>query len=240
MQRCWRLAAPAGRSSARTAHGPAFSKLQVYPSRLAPANCGVLIPWSEIFVSRFEGAALKRVALSAGGATASGEAIVTHGGLEGGAVYALVPSIRAELSARGEAALAIDLKPDAAPAEIIQRLSRPRGSDTVTNFLRKALHLDAVAIGLLREGAGALAERVKAVPLRVSGLAGLDRAISTAGGVAWSGLDPDLMIRTRPGVFVAGEMLDFEAPTGGYLLQGTFATAARAATGLLAWLRTRQ
>ena len=212
---------------------------------LAPANCGVRIAWSEIFLSRFESVALKRVAISVGAAKARGEAIVTRSGLEGGVVYALVPHIRAELLARGEAALMIDLKPDADPADLARRLSRPRGGDTITNFLRKALHLDAAAIGLLREteipeGTAALAARVKAVPLRINGLAGLDRAISTAGGVAWSGLDQNQMILARPGVFVAGEMLDFEAPTGGYLLQGTFATAARAATGILTWLRTRE
>ena len=107
------------------------------------------------------------------------------------------------------------------------------------------MHLDAVAVGLLREaglpdGAEALATRIKAMPLRVTGLAGLDRAISTAGGVAWRSLDPGSMIRARPGVFVAGEMLDWEAPTGGYLLQATFATAAKAANGLLGWLAARE
>jgi predicted flavoprotein YhiN len=126
-------------------------------------------------------------------------------------------------------------------SELAARLAVPRRGATLTNHLRKAAHLDPVAIGLLRETAlpeepAALAERIKAVPLKVNGLAPLNRAISTAGGVAWSGLDADLMSVARPGLFVAGEMLDWEAPTGGYLLQGTFATASKAAHGLLNWL----
>jgi predicted flavoprotein YhiN len=113
----------------------------------------------------------------------------------------------------------------------------------MTNFLRKAAHLDAAGAGLVREsglpeGPEALAARIKAAPIRVTGLAGLDRAISTAGGVAWRSLNADLMLTARPGVFVAGEMLDWEAPTGGYLLQGTFATSAEAANGLLDWLHS--
>jgi predicted flavoprotein YhiN len=128
-----------------------------------------------------------------------------------------------------------------ARSELARRLAVPRRGATLTNHLRKAAHLDPVAIGLLRETAlpeepAALAERIKAVPLKISGLAPLDRAISTAGGVAWSGLDTNLMSLARPGLFVAGEMLDWEAPTGGYLLQATFATAARAGNGLLDWL----
>lgn len=165
---------------------------------------------------------------------------MTRHGLEGGAVYALVPLIREAIAARGAAVISVDLKPDASTDEIAARLARPRGRATLTNFMRKALHLDAVAIGLLRETGlpeshEALAARIKAVPLKVQALAGLDRAISTAGGVCWHAVNDDFMLANHPGIFVAGEMLDWEAPTGGYLLQATFATAARAANGLLAW-----
>jgi uncharacterized flavoprotein (TIGR03862 family) len=212
---------------------------------LVPANCAVLVAWSDVFRSRFEGAALKRIALTIGGVTQRGEAIVTGNGLEGGAVYALGPHIRRACAIEKTAELVVDLKPDISLPDLVRRLEKPRGSDTITNHLRKAAHLDPVAIGLLREmalpdGAEALAARIKALPLCVTGLEGIERAISTAGGVGWGGVDDRLMLRTRPGTFVAGEMLDWEAPTGGYLLQATFATAAVAATGLLAWLATRE
>jgi len=220
----------------------AHAGLPVTP--LAPANCGVLIPWSEVFRSRFEGSALKRIALTIDGTTRRGEAIVTHNGLEGGAVYALGPYIRAALAKHETATLVIDLKPDMTHDDLVARLAKPRGKDTITNFLRKAVHLDAATAGLLREdhlpeGRDALAARIKAVPVRVTGVASLDRAISTAGGVAWRSLNADLMLSAQPGVFVAGGMLDWEAPTGGYLLQGTFATSAKAANGLLNWLEVK-
>jgi uncharacterized flavoprotein (TIGR03862 family) len=228
-------------SDGRWAESFADAGISVTP--LAPANCGVLIRWSEVFRSRFEGSALKRIALTVDGITRRGEAIVTRNGLEGGAVYALGPYIRAALAQHGTATLLVDLKPDMTHDQLAARLAKPRGKDTVTNFLRKAVHLDAVGAGLVREAAlpeepEALAARIKSVPLLVTGLAGLERAISTAGGVAWRSLNEDLMLTTRPGVFVAGEMLDWEAPTGGYLLQGTFATSTKAANGLLNWLQS--
>ena len=177
------------------------------------------------------------------GVTRRGEAIVTRNGLEGGAVYALGPHIRAALANNDMTTLLVDLKPDMTHDQLAARFAKPRGKDTVTNFLRKAVHLDAVGAGLVREAAlpeepEALAARIKSVPLLVTGLAGMERAISTAGGVAWRSLNEDLMLTTRPGVFLAGEMLDWEAPTGGYLLQGTFATSTKAANGLLNWLQS--
>lgn len=214
---------------------------------LEPANCGVLVSWSEVFKSRFEGLALKRIALSIASTTVRGEAVVTANGLEGGAIYALGPQIRAALGDGKSATLIVDLKPDLTQSALAERLGRRRSGETLTNFLRKAAHLDPVAVALLREGnaalpgsADALAARIKALPLQVVGVTNLDRAISTAGGVAWTAVDENLMLKDRPGVFVAGEMLDWEAPTGGYLLQGTFATAASAANGLLGWLARRQ
>jgi len=219
----------------------AFEDAGVAVTQLAPANCGVVIAWSPILKSRFEGSALKRIALSIGGSTQRGEAIITRNGLEGGAVYALGPQIRAALARDGVATLVVDLKPDMTHDELASRLAKPRGKETMTNFLRKNARLDSAAVGLLREAelpqsGDALASHIKAVPLRVTGLAGLERAISTAGGVAWTSVDAHLMLHDRPGVFVAGEMLDWEAPTGGYLLQGTFATAAQAASGIIDWL----
>lgn len=222
----------------------AFTHAGIAVTPLAPANAGIHIPWSDVFRTRFEGAALKRIALTIDGTVRRGEAIVTRNGLEGGAVYALGPYIRAALAKNETATLLVDLKPDMEQADLVARLSRPRGKDTMTNFLRKAAHLDAAGAGLLREaelpeGADALAARIKAVPIQITGLAGIERAISTAGGVAWQSLNDDLMLSARPGAFLAGEMLDWEAPTGGYLLQATFATSARAANALLDWVRSQ-
>ncbi|MBN9247334.1 MAG: NAD(P)/FAD-dependent oxidoreductase, partial [Hyphomicrobium sp.] len=151
--------------------------------------------------------------------------------------------LRSALRAQQSVTLSIDLKPDVEHSVLAERLAKPRGKETLTNFLRKAAHLDPPALALLREAgaslpaeADTLATRIKSVPLNVNGLSRIDRAISTAGGIDWPALSGELMIRERPGMFAAGEMLDWEGPTGGYLLQATFATATHAATGLLAWL----
>ncbi|MGE0022743.1 MAG: NAD(P)/FAD-dependent oxidoreductase [Hyphomicrobium sp.] len=215
---------------------------------LAPSNCGVRVAWSEVFRARFAGAPLKRIAGSAGGETVRGEAMITASGLEGGAVYALSAPIRNALAADGMAEIAIDLRPDIAKANLAARLAKPRGKQSLATHLRKALSLDAPAIGLLHEAAhtsgtpltGLEAERiarlVKGIPVRVTGLAPIDRAISTSGGVAFDAVDEAFMLRARPGTFVAGEMLDWDAPTGGYLLQACFATARSAAFGALSYL----
>jgi uncharacterized flavoprotein (TIGR03862 family) len=211
---------------------------------LAPANCGILIPWSD-HMTRHSGTPLKRIGLTCGDATVRGEAIVTRTGLEGGAVYALAGRIREARASTGRAELALDLRPDM-PRETDSRPIRSsRGKQSASTFLRKTLKLPPVAIALLRETGQLpaegppLASRIKAVPLMVTGTAGLERAISTSGGVAFEGLDGNAMLRARPGVFVAGEMLDWDAPTGGYLLQATFATAVAAARGAGRWLQDR-
>jgi len=215
---------------------------------LQPTNCGVLVAWSDVFRERFAGQPLKRLQLSLGTRKERGEAIVTEAGLEGGAIYALSAPVREALAAGGEAILHIDLRPDVTLADLQQRLSAPRGKQSLATFLRKAGHLSPVEIGLLHEAAMAmpgrlagrspdgLATLIKAVPVRISGLAPIARAISTAGGIAFDEIDDGFMLRRKPGVFVAGEMLDWEAPTGGYLLQACFATGAAAAKGALAWL----
>ena len=211
---------------------------------LRPSNCGVLIPWSVRLVGRFAGTPLKTIALTFGGETVRGEAVVTRMGLEGGAVYALSPLIRERLAAGESAALTVDLKPGLDEANLAARLGKTRKGDSVSNTLRKAARLDPVAIAILREGdlprePAPLAARIKSVPLTVQGVAGLERAISTAGGVRFEGMDETFMLRQRPGTFVAGEMLDWEAPTGGYLLQASFATGAAAARGVMEWLKRR-
>ena len=216
---------------------------------LRPANCGFSVGWSDVFRDRFEGQPLKSIALSFGDRTVRGEAVITGDGIEGGAVYALSAELREAIASLGAATLQIALRPDLSTNDLLARLSAPRGKQSLSNGLRKALQLSPVAIGLLQETAIAssrqlalfspeeMAALVKAVPLRLNGTSGLARAISTAGGIAWDELDADFMIKRLPGVFAAGEMLDWEAPTGGYLLQASFATGVAAGRGVLKWLK---
>ena len=213
--------------------------VEVAPFR--PANAGFDVAWSDAFRTRFAGQPLK-AAFSFGGRTVRGEAVISTYGIEGGAIYALSAALRDAIEADGAAVLTVDLKPDLSLGRLTERLQRPRGKASLSNHLRKAAGLDPLAIGLMREAGdppaqgAALAERVKATPLRLLAMQGLDRAISSAGGVRLDQLDENLMLRRRPGVFVAGEMLDWEAPTGGYLLQASFASGAVAAAGVLSWL----
>jgi uncharacterized flavoprotein (TIGR03862 family) len=217
-------------------------------SPLRPANCGFAVAWSDIFRDRFEGEPLKGIAPSFGGRSIRGEAVITHDGIEGGAIYALSAELREAILASGAATMHIALRPDVETGDLIARLSVPRGKQTFTNWLRKAAQLSPVAIGLLQEAAIAssaslaslpaekLAELINGLPIKLTGVAPIARAISTAGGVAFDDLDANFMLRSLPGVFVAGEMLDWEAPTGGYLLQACFATGFAAGSGAINWL----
>jgi hypothetical protein len=207
---------------------------------LRPANCGFTIAWSDVFRTRFAGQPLKNVTLSFGTRTVRGECVVTDYGIEGGAVYALSAALRDAIAAEGSARLTIDLRPDISLSQLAKRLARPRGKQSLANYLRKAVNLSPMEINLLRESKDAnlndasLPPLIKSLPLTLTGTQGLARAISTAGGVPFSAVDDSLMLRALPGVFAAGEMLDWEAPTGGYLLQACFATGAAAAKGVLA------
>jgi uncharacterized flavoprotein (TIGR03862 family) len=208
---------------------------------LKPANVGFEIAWSDVFRERFAGEPLKSATFRFGDVTAQGEAIVTNYGVEGGAIYALSAPLRDALAEDGRATLHIDLKPALSAAQIAAMLVQGRSGDTIASALRKALGLSPLAINLLREANGAplsndptqLAAFIKAVPLRLKAVRGLDRAISTAGGVSWDAVDENLQLRAVPGTYVAGEMLDWEAPTGGYLLQGCFASGVWAARAIL-------
>jgi hypothetical protein len=218
-------------------------------SALKPANCGFKVEWSEIFRDRFEGSPLKGIALSFDGRSVRGEAVITRDGIEGGAVYALSADLREAILSSGHATLHVSLRPDVETGGLAKRLSVPRGKQTFSNWLRKATQLSPVGIGLLQEAAirsgnplsswpvEKLAELINAVPVRLTGVAPMSRAISSAGGVTFDELDAGFMIRRLPGTFVAGEMLDWEAPTGGYLLQACFATGLAAGKGALKWLR---
>ena len=208
-----------------------------------PTNVGVDVAWSAVFTERFAGQPLKNVGLSHGEHAVRGDAMATRYGLEGGAVYSLSREIREALDRDGATTLTVDLRPDLSIEALAERLARPRGKESVSNWLRKAGGLSPVGIGLLREipgvlpeGADKLARRIKAVRLRVTGMQGLERAISTAGGVELDQVDDRLMLKALPGVFIAGEMLDWEAPTGGYLLQASFASGVTAAAGVIDWL----
>jgi uncharacterized flavoprotein (TIGR03862 family) len=219
-------------------------------SPLRPANSGFTVAWSDVFRDRFEGQPLKGVALTFDQHTVRGEAVITRAGIEGGAVYALSAELREAILRDGQATLSIALRPDAEIGELTARLSAAKGKQSFSNFLRKAANLSPVAIGLLQEHAKAsgkslaalspadLARLIQAVPVELNGVAPIARVISTAGGIAFGELDGNFMLRRLPGVFAAGEMLDWEAPTGGYLLQASFATGVAAGRGALKWLES--
>ncbi len=204
---------------------------------LSPSNAGVAIHWSDALRLRHEGAPLKGVAFSIAGVTTRAEAVITRNGLEGGAIYALSAPLRAAL-ANSAAVLTLDLRPDTSEPALAARLAAAKKGDSLANILRKQAGLAPAAIGLLREAGdmprepAALAARIKALPLNIAALQGFERAISSAGGIPFDALDARLMLKDRPGVFVAGEMLDWDAPTGGYLLQACFSTAYAASEGI--------
>jgi len=228
-----------------------FADAGIEIAPLQPANSGFLVDWSETFKDRFEGQPLKRIALSFRGEAVRGEALITRQGIEGGAIYVLSGKLRDAITRDGQVTLHIALRPDASSDDLIARLDHPRGKQSFSTFLRKALKLSPQEIGLLNEVTiagpqrlssmkpAALAQLINAVPLRLSGIASIARAISSAGGISFVAVDDHFMLRERPGTFVAGEMLDWEAPTGGYLLQACFSTGASVGDGVLKWLDSR-
>lgn len=199
-----------------------------------PANSGLLVNWSP-HMHRFFGAPVKATALTGGDVRSRGEFVVTQQGLEGSGIYSVSSAVR------GGCALAVDLMPDVSVVQLQVRLSAKRGKTTRTNHLRKVLRLDPVKLALLQEfGAplppdDMLAPWIKALPVKHAGLCPLDQAISTAGGVSWGAVDQGLMLRNLPGMFVCGEMLDWEAPTGGYLITGCLATGQWAGRHAVKW-----
>ncbi|HPA38435.1 MAG TPA: TIGR03862 family flavoprotein [Phenylobacterium sp.] len=216
-----------------------LSGADVAVSPLRPANCGFDAAWSDLFADGFAGHPLKALALTHAGRTVRGEAMITRHGLEGGAVYALSAGLREAIAAEGPQTLTVDLRPDQTRAALTARIAAARPGLSISSLLKKALKLSPAAAALVREGHGPglargdLAAAVKAVPVRLTGPRPIARAISTAGGISRAALDEGLMLRARPGVWAAGEMLDWEAPTGGYLLQASFATGLWAAEDIL-------
>lgn len=212
---------------------------------LLPANAGFALEWSPYLRERFAGQPLKPVALSHLGQRVQGEAMITQSGIEGGAVYALSAALRDSIVRDGSADLSVDLRPNMTVEDLAQKLQAPRKGLSLGNFLRRTINLSPLAVALLNEttrdlaqlSAHDLAKRIKDVPLRLTGMMDIDRAISSAGGILRDGIDANMMLVKIPGVFVAGEMIDWEAPTGGYLLQATFATGVAAAQGIATYLK---
>lgn len=222
----------------------ATAGLDVQP--FEPANGGFLVEWSDRFKGQFAGHPLKAVRLTFEGRSVVGEAMITQAGLQGGGVYALSRSLREGIGREGVVTLDVDLRPALTEAQLVTRLAKGRAGDSLSNRLRKTLNLSPLEIALLREAHGAalpqspeqLAKAIKASPLQLTGLQPIDRAISSAGGVRFASLDQDYMAGAKPGLFLAGEMLDWEAPTGGYLLQACFATGKAAGEAALAYIKT--
>jgi uncharacterized flavoprotein (TIGR03862 family) len=223
---------------------PVLEKHGIEIRPFKPANCGFRVSWSHHLSDRFAGTPLKRIRLSLGEKTVSGEALLSKQGIEGGAVYALSAEIRDALERSGKAELRADLKPQMPLEKLVERLSAGRAKQSLSNFLRKAAGLSAAEIALLRENGQfpdtpeALARLIKSAPIAVNTPYDIGRAISSAGGIALDEVDEHLMLKKLPGVFAAGEMLDWEAPTGGYLLQACFSMSDRAARSILDLLKT--
>ena len=221
-------------------------------SPLRPANCGFDCAWSEHFRTRFAGQPVKSVVASftdAAGTThqQQSEFMVTDSGVEGGLIYALSAPLRDAIAAQGPATLHLDLAPLRDLPRLTRDLSASRGKRSLSNHLQNQANISGVKAGLLREAASAddladparLAALIKALPLKLTAPRPLDKAISSAGGVTFDALNEHLMLRDAPGVFCAGEMLDWEAPTGGYLLTACFASGRAAGAGAVDWLRAR-
>ena len=222
---------------------------------LQPANCGFIVDsargvgvaWSDHFREKFAGQPVKTVVASFGGRSVAGECVVTANGVEGGAIYALSALLRDAIEANGSATLTLDLAPGKSVQRLTEEIAHPRGSRSMASHLQSRVGISGVKAGLLRECASKddyteparLAAAIKALPLRLVAPRPLDEAISSAGGVMRAALDEHLMLRELPGVFCAGEMLDWEAPTGGYLLTTCFASGRAAGLGVLDWCHAR-
>jgi uncharacterized flavoprotein (TIGR03862 family) len=223
---------------------PWLEQAGVRVAPLKPSNCGFDVRWSPHFRERFDGHPVKSVVLYLGSFRQQGEFIVTEEGVEGGLIYSASALLRDEIESAGQAVMKLDLAPDRSQEWLLERLSGPRGSRSISSHLERAVHLKGVKAGLLREflskedfaNPETLAASIKGLSVPLVATRPLDEAISSAGGVSFEALDEDLMIRSLPGVFCAGEMLDWEAPTGGYLLTACFASGYTAGKGVLGWL----
>jgi uncharacterized flavoprotein (TIGR03862 family) len=224
--------------------------VRIAPLRAANSGFDVAGRWSEHFSSRFAGDPLKSIVLSFTDRSGTafrrqGEFVVTETGVEGSLVYAVSALVREEIAATGSAIVHLDLLPEREPERVLREVTHPRGSRSMSSHLQSRTGLKGVKVALLREmvpeedfaDPGRLAAAIKNLPIRLAAPRPLEEAISTAGGVPFEALDASLMLRSLPGVFCAGEMLDWEAPTGGYLLTACFATGRAAGIGAVGWLQ---
>jgi hypothetical protein len=239
---------------------PLLAERGVDVAPLRASNCGFDVAptgpdragWSAHLRERFAGEPVKPVAITAADAAGvvhrqQGEFVVTETGIEGSLVYAFSAGLREQIAARGDATLTLDLLPQRTPAQVSAETHRPRGARSLSTHLKSRLHLQGVKVGLLHElltpaqmnDPDALAGFIKALPLRLAAARPISEAISSAGGVRFESLDAALMARSSPGLFIAGEMLDWEAPTGGYLLTACLATGRAAGLGAATWLNGR-
>ncbi|HNB40423.1 MAG TPA: TIGR03862 family flavoprotein [Anaerolineales bacterium] len=221
-----------------------LSQAGVKVEPLRPANCGFDVAWSSVFKEKFDGQPVKSVIVSFGAFHQQGEFIITQEGVEGSLVYAASALLRDAIEASGTATMTLDLAPDRTEAQLVERLSKPRGSRSMASHLEKAVGIKGVKAGLLREfvpkeeftNEARLAFYIKNLPVPLVATRPLDEAISSAGGVRFEMLDQGLMLKHHPGIFCAGEMIDWEAPTGGYLLSACFASGRWAGAGVKKWL----
>ena len=227
---------------------PWLKQAGVEVEALRPANCGFDVAWSEHFREKFDGYPVKTVILSFGDFRQQGEFIITKDGVQGGLIYTASAMMRDEIEANGVATMYLDLKPDRTLEWLKDKLSKPRGKRSLASYLEKTLGIHSVKAGLLREfvskedftNGEKLAGFIKALPVPLIAPRPLDEAISSAGGVTFESLDENLMLKSMPGVFCAGEMLDWEAPTGGYLLTACFSSGYAAGNGVLKWLNNEK
>jgi uncharacterized flavoprotein (TIGR03862 family) len=226
---------------------PLLAERGVTLAKLQAANCGFEVSgWSDLLRSKFAGAPLKNIGIGLPGQTPRlGECVLTESGVEGSLIYALSAQIREAINQHGSATIKIDLLPAKAPSAVQKALEKPRGSRSMSKHLHSQLGIDGVKAALLRELApredfddpARLSQALKALPLTLIKARPLDEAISTAGGVSFAAMDHRQMLKQLPGVFCAGEMLDWEAPTGGYLLTACFASGRASGLGVLEWLK---
>jgi len=232
---------------------PLFEARGVPVAPLKPANCGFEVSWSTHLRERYAGQPVKAVVASVTDANGvihqrNGEFVVSDYGIEGSLIYALSAPLRDTIAAQGHVTLHLDLLPDHDAARVLAEVSHPRGSRSLTTHLQSRLGLKGIKAGLLREALTAaemndaqkLAVAIKSLPLTLTAVRPIDEAISSAGGVPFEALDEQLMVTKLPGVFCAGEMLDWEAPTGGYLLTACFASGRTAGEGALRWSALQQ
>jgi len=223
---------------------PFLAEVKVKIAPLKPANCGFDVQWTPHFREKYAGQPIKSAAITFKGLRKLGEFIITENGLEGSLIYAIAAPMRDEIERAGQAILELDLTPNWTLAKVTEKLSRPRGSHSVSKYLKRTLNISGVKSGLLWEFVARedfsdperLARAVKSLPIPLIAPRPLEEAISSAGGVRFESLDDQLMLRDVPGVFCAGEMLDWEAPTGGYLLSACFASGYWAGLGVMNWL----